>query len=70
MRVRTCVCGPQGLDAAAGGKAEGMAAVAAKKGDTDLFNMQDLVKVPSLIDVCACIQTHYGTDLIGGWTHT
>lgn len=33
-----------GLDAAAGGKGDGMAQVAAKKGDTDLYNMQDLVK--------------------------
>lgn len=33
-----------GLDAAAGGKMDGMAQVAAKKGSTDLFNMQDVVK--------------------------
>ena len=33
-----------GLDAAAGGKGDGMAQVAAKRGDADLFNMKDLVK--------------------------
>jgi TATA-binding protein-associated factor len=33
-----------GLDSAAGGKMDGMAQVAAKKGSTDLFNMQDVVK--------------------------
>jgi len=33
-----------GLDAAAGGKGDGMAQVAAKRGDGDLFNMKDLVK--------------------------
>jgi hypothetical protein len=37
----------------AGGRGEGMAAVAGKKGDTDLFNMKDLVKVGSLLSPAA-----------------